>query len=246
MSELIVWLLAAFGAAYIVGHSRISKSSRQWLAEHSLYLTEMLECPACFGTWLGLVVGAFKPVTLTAGFVAQRALDNVEPEARVLGAIVVACMTAGSNYLLARLTNLVRPEALDYPEEVDAAGAAAGAAAVAAFSAEPYADYSDMEPEDPQNAAALDALHSNTPPLHDDGKIHFKLRSKFSAILHHVDASSLARMREIYPRSQWELVEAEAYGELVIITDADGPDESLAFEPKPFYETSKRAKESSP
>ena len=59
------------------------------------FVTELIECPACFGWWTGLVTGAVVAL-LDAG--------NLCPWWR--GAIILAFYTAGTNFALARATGL--------------------------------------------------------------------------------------------------------------------------------------------
>lgn len=95
-------LLASFGAAYITGHSTISLPFRVLLggAKNDVYerkaaipvvgpfLVALLECPACFGFWQGLVLGW--QLGVPAGAV-----------------LVWGCAISGSNFILARLTGLL-------------------------------------------------------------------------------------------------------------------------------------------
>jgi hypothetical protein len=119
---LAFWLLASFGAAYIVGHSRISLWPRQWFAlKVSERPLEFIECPACFGTWLGFLGGSIWPLELTGGLLQASTFSGAVPLTKLAlaGALLVGCATAGSNYLLSRLVGLVRPEEPDYPEALD-------------------------------------------------------------------------------------------------------------------------------
>lgn len=108
-----LYLLAAFGLAYIVGHSTISLPFRVWLGgvpakpEVPLlpqpgalgpigdWVATMLECPACFGFWIGLC-------SAIAGVAFPEWTVN-----RYLWPVVLGCITSGSNYIIGRLTRLV-------------------------------------------------------------------------------------------------------------------------------------------
>lgn len=101
---LIVYTVASFGLSWIVGHSRASRPIRLALYDSGGLLAnlvvEMLECPGCFGAWLGFFVALsvhliFRDVT-AAIF------------------IVFPTYTAGSNYLLGRATGLISPPDVDY------------------------------------------------------------------------------------------------------------------------------------
>lgn len=52
--NLLIYSLAAFGLAWIVGHSKISLLPREWVATKSRFLVSLLECVGCFGVWQGL------------------------------------------------------------------------------------------------------------------------------------------------------------------------------------------------
>ena len=131
---MILFLLAAFGLAYIAGHSTISLPFRKWmggtpfrvrvkgeviegvspddaklldgamlvpakpgaLGPFGDFLTTLIECPACFGFWIGLAAGL-------TGFVAF-------PTSELSGfawPMTLGCITAGSNFALSRLTRLI-------------------------------------------------------------------------------------------------------------------------------------------
>lgn len=66
------------------------------------FLVELLECPACFGTWTGFVVGLLVPQL--PALVWPGALPLLA------AAGLMATFTACSNYLLARLTGLTPSE----------------------------------------------------------------------------------------------------------------------------------------
>lgn len=63
---MISWILALFGVAYLLGHSRASQGPREVLADWKpfgltvgLLFVESLECPFCCAFWFGLLVGKF-------------------------------------------------------------------------------------------------------------------------------------------------------------------------------------------
>lgn len=103
MKGVLVFAVAAFGLAYIVGFSKLSLPVRSLIAPPAgttadsaslkdvvrLALVTLLECPACFGFWVGLIYGfACHP--------------KWAPDA--LG---LALFTCGSNYLLAKFAGLL-------------------------------------------------------------------------------------------------------------------------------------------
>lgn len=145
MIVLGFYVLAAFGLAYIVGHSRISRpfrillagpreysqrcdhcgklSSRRvpdvlsgWPCEHCFtrnaiwesadvtpyrprdFFVELVECPACFGTWTGLALGLLMPTLLPLEL------------PRAAAGLALATFTAATNYLLGRASGLVSRE----------------------------------------------------------------------------------------------------------------------------------------
>lgn len=109
---LFEYTLAAFGLAYVVGHSSISLPFRMLLdpgedytrpreALRAFVLT-LAECPACFGFWTGAC----------AGMLHAYGIGSWMPESPVvlpkpLFVLGLGLYTTGSNYLLARLTKLI-------------------------------------------------------------------------------------------------------------------------------------------
>lgn len=131
---MILFLLAAFGLAYICGHSTISLPLRKWMGGTPFrvrvkgeiiegvspedaklldgaqlvpakpgafgpfgdFLTSLIECPACFGFWIGLVAGL-------TGFVPM----PHEGISAFAWPMTLGCITAGSNFGLSRLTRLI-------------------------------------------------------------------------------------------------------------------------------------------
>lgn len=55
---LLVVTLASFGLVYIVGQSKISQYPREQISRSKLkvvhFMLDLIECPACFGFWIGL------------------------------------------------------------------------------------------------------------------------------------------------------------------------------------------------
>lgn len=95
--------LAAFGAAVIIGHSKISLPFRVFLAPPSdvlrpfpgsRFLCELLECVLCFGVWEGIFL-------VLAGVLHFS--DATLLQSLVLGSLTVAA----SNLLLGRLGGVV-------------------------------------------------------------------------------------------------------------------------------------------
>lgn len=101
---VFVYTIAAFGFSYIVGHSTISlpfrkmiepekDDTRVWsMAARNIFLA-LIECPACFGTWIGLALGLFFHTQL--GFPGY-------------SVIVPAFYTCGSNFLISKWSGLTQ------------------------------------------------------------------------------------------------------------------------------------------
>lgn len=102
---LVLYFLSAFGFAFIVGHSKISLPFREWLApvvqvpgpqpffHLRAFLLALIECPACLGFWIGVIVFATHIVTLPLPF--------------WLGLSLLALSTCAVNLLLAKYVGLV-------------------------------------------------------------------------------------------------------------------------------------------
>ena len=95
-----IYFAAAFGLAFIVGHSQISLPIRvlvHRMGALGRFVVELLECPACFGFWTGffwvVVPGSsMLPVLLPTG--------------RLGWALVLGCATSGVNFFLANYSGL--------------------------------------------------------------------------------------------------------------------------------------------
>lgn len=111
MLGLLFYTVAAFGLAYVMGHSAISLPFRMALdpgpelktPAHAAraFLLTLIECPACFGFWTGLFAGMLYAAMDGAQYPREGAL------ARLLFAVGLALYTTGSNFILARFTNLI-------------------------------------------------------------------------------------------------------------------------------------------
>jgi hypothetical protein len=158
---LVILTVAAFGFAYIVGSSEISKPFReQWaqtarakdvfgcnicMARHEdvfswsrtgclseggaphcqnagaahdttfflthpapdPFLLRLVECPACFGFWIGLVPGSILAVGFFSDFGVWSKLGIV---------FVTGLYTCGANFLLARATGLIPNPSVTHKE----------------------------------------------------------------------------------------------------------------------------------
>ena len=95
MLTLLVYTVSAFGLAYIVGHAQITLAFRAaWADTGKLpWLLDLVECPACFGFWIGLATSIFWSSLFNAPF-----------------NIMLPFYTSGANFLLGRLTGLVPKE----------------------------------------------------------------------------------------------------------------------------------------
>lgn len=108
---LFFYTVAAFGLAYIVGHSAISLPFRMAVDPGPdvnspakvfwAWFLMLIECPACFGFWTGLFAGMLYAAMDGEQYPREGAL------ARILFAVGLALYTTGSNFVLARLTSLI-------------------------------------------------------------------------------------------------------------------------------------------
>jgi len=107
-----LYFLAAFGFAYVLGHSTITQSVRDRVAlrcqshpstprlRPKVYLRpfglllELIECPACLGFWIGFMTGIMEKLPPVSN-----------PPWR--DALIVGFATAGSNLLLAKFAGLL-------------------------------------------------------------------------------------------------------------------------------------------
>jgi hypothetical protein len=110
MLGLLIYTVAAFGLAYIVGHSRISLPFRIALDPEKLetprdalraWLLMLIECPACFGFWEGLFAGMLYAALDGPLYPREGAL------AKMLWAVGLALYSCGANFILARFTDLI-------------------------------------------------------------------------------------------------------------------------------------------
>ena len=111
MLGLLFYAVAAFGLAYIVGHSVISLPLRLAVDPGPEIKTQrdvfwswflmLIECPACFGFWTGLFAGMLYAAADGPHYPREGAL------AKLLWAVGLALFTTGSNFILARLTSLI-------------------------------------------------------------------------------------------------------------------------------------------
>lgn len=99
----IVYTIAAFGFAYVAGHSLISVPVRRRIfpegtsletrvGKARAFVITLIECPACMGTWIGMLTWL---ALAWAGLVDWRFF------------LVAGFYTAGSNYILARFSGLI-------------------------------------------------------------------------------------------------------------------------------------------
>lgn len=93
---LFAYTISVFGLAYIVGHSRISRPVRLALYDTGgrwiRLLVELLECPACFGFWVGIVAGTYLTIAWHGPFLVP---------------FGVAAYTCGANFIIGRATGLI-------------------------------------------------------------------------------------------------------------------------------------------
>lgn len=99
---LIVYTFAVFGLAYIVGHSYITQGLRDRLMAQGgaplgyavrRTIGTLIECPACFSTWVGGLVGL--------------AVAPYFDMPTWLCIITLACYSAATSFSLGKLTRLI-------------------------------------------------------------------------------------------------------------------------------------------
>lgn len=97
MIPLVIYTVAVFGLAYVIGHAEVTRALRETLHDGPGPLPRtrrlvvvLMECPACLGFWLGLGFGLWAPP-----------LAAVSP-------LSLAFYTCGSNLLLARYVGIMR------------------------------------------------------------------------------------------------------------------------------------------
>jgi hypothetical protein len=96
VTALFIYFAAAFGLAYILGHSVITRAAREWAWSMGesvpglRWLVMLIECPACLGFWLGVYAGIH-----TSG------------ESPFYPPLVMGFATTGVNFLLASFTGLM-------------------------------------------------------------------------------------------------------------------------------------------
>jgi hypothetical protein len=90
----IVYIVAAFGIAYVFGFALITKRAREIMFSFAptRWLVLLIECPACFGFWIGILAVMLDVVPFTL-------LDY--------NGLQWAFFTSGSNLILAKLTKLI-------------------------------------------------------------------------------------------------------------------------------------------
>ena len=93
----IFYVVSAFGLAYVVGHAVITKKARETAFNRGgtigRFFIELVECPACFGFWTGIAMSMLAPFTVT--------------QYAALNFLGWGFFTAGSNFILAKLTKLM-------------------------------------------------------------------------------------------------------------------------------------------
>lgn len=111
MLGLLFYTVAAFGLAYIVGHSSLSlpvrvlvdpgEQLRGFGDAARAWALMLVECPACFGFWEGLFFGMLYAAVDGPLYPREGVL------AKVLWAVGLALYTCGANFILARFTSLI-------------------------------------------------------------------------------------------------------------------------------------------
>lgn len=97
MILFLIYVIGVFGLAYILGHSIATKWIREWGWGFRILRIpiSLVECPACFGFWIGLIAGAIGIVPF-----------GLHGPPWVV-AVTWGLFTSGSNLILAKLTGLM-------------------------------------------------------------------------------------------------------------------------------------------
>ncbi len=97
--SLVLFFLAAFGLAFVLGFSKISLPFREALSRGGVvggFFVALVECPGCLGFWEGL-----------AGWFWRGAFD-LPLGAGLLAGLVFALAVSGTNMVLGRYVGLVQ------------------------------------------------------------------------------------------------------------------------------------------
>lgn len=109
----ILFVLASFGFAFVVGYSKISLPLREWLAHISSldlianptwakvstrWLLALLECPACVSFWLGFFATILAPTSI------------VSDTPILLSALFLGLANCGAVLALGMVTGLIKTE----------------------------------------------------------------------------------------------------------------------------------------
>jgi hypothetical protein len=64
MAALVFEALVMYGATFMVKDSKIFSGPRDWASLKSKFISDLMECPFCVGTWVGLGMGLGKSLLL--------------------------------------------------------------------------------------------------------------------------------------------------------------------------------------
>lgn len=102
--KLVILTAIGMGLAYIAGESEISYPLRTALARAGRAgrkLVALLECPVCFGFWVGVFLGAFWPGVFMP--------IHLAPLGRFWGLVFMGVLVAGLNLLATRRLGMFVP-----------------------------------------------------------------------------------------------------------------------------------------
>jgi len=54
VTDLLIWILVAFGITISITHGKIFNSFRSWTAKKSTFFGDLFRCPMCLGFWVGV------------------------------------------------------------------------------------------------------------------------------------------------------------------------------------------------
>lgn len=122
MIQLIIYSIAAFGLAYIIGHAQITNFIRIFFWEYCWFegmrvetggrypfriLVELMECPACLGWWIGFISG------LVGLFTQYQDVQLIHIGPPWIFPVILGLYTSGTNFILGRYTRLISPKTMD-------------------------------------------------------------------------------------------------------------------------------------
>ena len=67
LAALFFEAMVMYGATFMAKDSKIFAKPRDWAVAKSKFVEDLMECPFCVGTWVGLAMGLAKALLLNLG-----------------------------------------------------------------------------------------------------------------------------------------------------------------------------------